>query len=59
MGYGSAGTPPWVDEKQAEEDAKKLKDAETQAKLKALVKENKALKKQVSELEAELKRLKK
>ena len=59
MGYGSAGTPPWVDEKRVEEDARKLKDAETQSNLKALEKENKALKKRVAELEAELRRLKK
>jgi hypothetical protein len=59
MGYGSAGTPPWVDEKQVEEEKQKQKNAEVLAKLKAMERENKALKKRVATLEAEVKRLKK
>lgn len=59
MGYGSAGTPPWVDEKRVEEEEQKQKDTGALAKLKALERENKALKKRVAALEAEVKRLKK
>jgi len=56
MGYGSAGTPPWVDENRVEEEKQKQKNAETKAQLKLLQKENEALKKRVSELENELKK---
>ena len=56
MGYGSAGTPPWVDEKRVEEETQKKKNAETKAQLKLLKKENEALKKRVAELEHELKK---
>jgi cell division protein FtsB len=59
MGYGSAGTPPWVDEKRVEEEEQKQKNAEVLTKLRALERENKALKKRVTDLEAEVKRLKK
>jgi predicted nucleic acid-binding Zn-ribbon protein len=52
MGYGSAGTPPWVDEEHIDEE-------KTAAKIKALEKENEALKKRVKQLEDELKKLKK
>jgi hypothetical protein len=56
MGYGSAGTPPWVDERRVEEEKQKQKDKETLAKIRALEKENEALKKRVAELEAKLKK---
>ena len=59
MGYGSAGTPAWVDEERIDEEKKKQKSAADAAKLKALEKENEALKKRVSQLEAELKKAKK
>jgi cell division protein FtsB len=59
LGYGSAGTPPWVDEKRVEEDKQKQKDSENLARIKALEKENEALKKRVAELEAELKKKRK
>ena len=59
MGYGSAGTPPWMDEKRFEEEKQKQKDAENQAKIRALEKENEALKKRVAELEAALKKMRK
>jgi cell division protein FtsB len=59
MGYGSAGTPAWVDEEKIDEEKKKQKSAADAAKLKALEKENEALKKRVSQLEAELKKAKK
>src|SRR3972149_1829500 len=51
MGYGSAGTPPWVDE----ENIDREKAAAT---IKALEKENAALKKRIKQLEEELKKLK-
>jgi predicted RNase H-like nuclease (RuvC/YqgF family) len=59
MGMGSAGTPPWVDEKVIDEEKQKRKMTETEAKLQALEKENEALKEQIKELEAEIKKLKK
>lgn len=54
MGYGSAGTPPWIDERRVEEEKRKQKDAENISRMKALEKENETLKKRVAELEAEL-----
>jgi predicted nucleic acid-binding Zn-ribbon protein len=59
MGYGSAGTPPWVDEEKIDEERKELKNAKNEAILKALQKENVALRKRVKQLEDELQRLKK
>ncbi len=59
MGYGSAGTPAWVDEEKIDEEKRKQKSAADAAKLEALEKENEALKKRVSQLEAELKKAKK
>lgn len=56
MGYGSAGTPPWIDERRVEEEKRKQKEAEITAKLKALERENETLKKRVAELETELNR---
>jgi hypothetical protein len=56
VGYGSAGTPPWVDEKRVEEDKQKQKDKENLARRKALEKENEALMKRVAELEAAIKK---
>ena len=58
MGWGSAGTPPWVDEEAQDREKNQKKLAECDTKIKALEKENAALKKQVAELEAELKKLK-
>jgi hypothetical protein len=55
MGYGSAGTPPWIDEKRVEEEKHTHEDAEKTAQLKKLQKENEALKKRIVELENELK----
>ncbi len=52
MGYGSAGTPAWVDEEAHDQE-------KTQSELKALRKENEDLKKRVKQLEDEIKRLKK
>jgi predicted RNase H-like nuclease (RuvC/YqgF family) len=59
MGYGSAGTPPWVDEEHIDEEKRQQKTAQDTAKIKALEKENEALKKRVKQLEDELKKLKK
>lgn len=59
MGYGSAGTPPWVDEEKIDEERKELKNAKNEAILKALEKENVALRKRVKQLEGELQKLKK
>jgi cell division protein FtsB len=55
MGYGSAGTPPWVDEEKIDAEKKKQREAEKDAKIASLEKENEALKKRVKQLEEELK----
>jgi predicted RNase H-like nuclease (RuvC/YqgF family) len=59
MGWGSSGTPPWVDEKEIDEEKRKQKATQDAAKIKALQEENEALKKRVKQLEDELKKLKK
>ena len=59
MGWGSAGTPPWVDEKGIDEERRKQQAAKDAARIKALEEENEALKKRVQQLEDELKKLKK
>ena len=59
MGWGSAGTPPWVDEEKIDAEKKEKTVAECTAIIKALEKENVALKKRVKELESELKKQKK
>ncbi len=59
MGYGSAGTPPWVDEEKIDEEKKQKKEIlEHVNRIKALEKENAALKKRVKQLEDELKKTK-
>ena len=59
MGYGSAGTPPWVDEEKIDGDKEKQKTVEAMAEVKALEQENEKLKKRIKQLEDELKRAKK
>jgi predicted nucleic acid-binding Zn-ribbon protein len=59
MGWGSSGTPPWVDAKKINEEKKKQKAEQDALKLKALEEENAALKKRIKQLEDELKKLKK
>jgi cell division protein FtsB len=59
MGYGSAGTPPWVDEENIDEEKRNRAVAENEAKLKKLQKENETLRKRVKQLEDELLKLKK
>jgi cell division protein FtsB len=58
MGWGSAGTPPWVDAKNLDEEKLRKKVAQDAAKIKALEEENEALKKRVQQLEDEIKRRK-
>jgi len=59
MGWGSSGTPPWVDEEKIDEEKRKQKAAQDSARIKALEEENEVLKKRVKQLESELKKLKK
>ena len=59
LGWGSSGTPPWVDEKEIDEERRKQKAAQDAARIKALEEENAALKKRVEQLEEELKKLRK
>lgn len=59
MGWGSSGTPPWVDEEQIDREKRKQEAAQNAAKIKALEEENATLKKRIKQLEDELKKLKK
>ena len=59
MGWGSSGTPPWVDERNIDREKMLKKAAEDATKIKALKEENEALKKRIMQLEDELKELKK
>jgi predicted nucleic acid-binding Zn-ribbon protein len=59
MGWGSSGTPPWVDAKNLDDEKRKQKAAQDAAKIKALEEENEALKKRIKQLEDELEKLKK
>jgi predicted RNase H-like nuclease (RuvC/YqgF family) len=59
MGWGSSGTPPWVNAEKMDEEKKKQKTAQDAAKIEALEKENAALKKRIKQLEDELEKLKK
>lgn len=59
MGWGSSGTPPWVDAERINEEKKKQKAAQDAAKIEALEEENEALKKRIKQLEDEMKKLKK
>jgi predicted nucleic acid-binding Zn-ribbon protein len=59
MGWGSRGTPPWVDEKNIDREKMLKKAAEDAARIKALEDENATLKKRVKQLEDELQQLKK
>ena len=58
MGWGSSGTPPWVDEKRIDEEKKEHRNLQDLAKIKALEKENEVLKKKIRELEEKLVKLK-
>jgi predicted nucleic acid-binding Zn-ribbon protein len=59
MGWGSSGTPPWVDEKGIDDERRKQQAAKDAARIKALEEENEALKKRIKQLEDKLEKLKK
>jgi cell division protein FtsB len=59
MGLGSAGTPPWVDEKAIDEEKHEHSDTKKDTIIKGLQKENAELTKRIKELETEIKKLKK
>jgi predicted nucleic acid-binding Zn-ribbon protein len=59
MGWGSSGTPPWVNAEKMDEEKKKQKAAQDATKIEALEKENETLKKRIKQLEDELEKLKK
>jgi predicted nucleic acid-binding Zn-ribbon protein len=59
MGLGSGCPPPWVNAEKLDEEKKKQKTAQDAAKIKALEKENEALKKRIKQLEDKLKKLEK
>jgi cell division protein FtsB len=56
MGWGSAGTPPWVDDENIDKEKRRQKAAQDAARIKALEQENEMLKKRIKELEDELKK---
>jgi predicted RNase H-like nuclease (RuvC/YqgF family) len=59
MGYGSAGTPPWVDEEKIDQAKKQQKIEEYMKKIQTLEEENQNLKMRIKELERELQKSKK
>ena len=59
MGWGSSGTPPWVDEERIDEEKKKQQRVEDAKRIKALEEENEELRKQMKQLELELRKLEK
>jgi hypothetical protein len=59
MGWGSAGTPPWQDDKAIDQERHVRKDSEKDAVIKDLQKENERLRKRIEELERQLQELKK
>jgi predicted nucleic acid-binding Zn-ribbon protein len=56
MGWGSAGTPPWVDDENIDKEKRKQRAAQDAARIKALEQENEMLKKRIKQLEDELKK---
>jgi cell division protein FtsB len=59
MGWGSGGTPPWVDAEEIDAEKLKQKSVKDAAKIKALEEENEKLRKRIVQLEAKLKKLRK
>jgi cell division protein FtsB len=59
MGWGSGGTPPWVDAEEIDAEKLKQKSAKDAAKIKALKEENEKLRKRIAQLETEVKKLRK
>ena len=55
MGWGSSGTPPWVDAKNLDEQKRRQKAAQDAIKIKELEEENEALKKRIKQLKDKLK----
>ena len=51
MGWGSAGTPPWVDEKAIDKENREKEISEYEARIKSLEDENKKLKEKIKKLE--------
>jgi chaperonin cofactor prefoldin len=54
MGWGSAGPPPWTDEKNVEATEIKRRAEQDAKRIQALEKENEKLKKRIKELEEKL-----
>jgi chaperonin cofactor prefoldin len=54
MGWGSAGPPPWTDEKNVETAEIKRRAEQDAKRIQALEKENEKLKKRIKELEEKL-----
>jgi molecular chaperone GrpE (heat shock protein) len=59
MGWGSGGTPPWVDAEEIDAEKLKQKSVKDAAKIKALEEENEKLRKRITRLDAKLKKLRK
>ena len=59
MGYGSAGTPAWVDDRKLDQEKREQEIAEYVNKIQRLEKENKTLQTRIKKLEEELHRAKK
>ena len=59
MGWGSAGPPPWIDEKTGETAEIKRRAEQNAKRIQALEKENEKLKKRIKELEYKLEKMKK
>ena len=59
MGLGSAGPPPWTDERNVETAEQKRRAEQNTKRIQALEKENEKLKKRIKELEYKLKKMKK
>lgn len=59
MGWGSSGTPPWIDAKNFDEERRKKKTLQNATKIKALEEENEKLKNRIKQLERELEKRKK
>ena len=59
MGWGSSGSPPWVDAKNLDEAKKRKKLLDVLSENEALKQENEKLKKRIKQLEDELGKLEK
>jgi chaperonin cofactor prefoldin len=59
MGLGSAGPPPWTDERNVATVEQKRRAEQNAKRIQALEKENEKLKKRIKELEYKLEKMKK